>query len=95
MGNIPSGGSEPATFGLAQAVALAVDLQHVDLMGKPMEQCAGEVLGAEHRGPFFERQVQRDDDGAAFIIHNKLNVRLSGSRLESGPPASHPRRLFA
>jgi hypothetical protein len=36
----------------------------MDVMGKPVEQCAGEPLRTEHAGPFVERQV-RGDDGAA------------------------------
>ena len=40
-----------------EAVAVAVHLQDVDVMGDSVEQSTGEPFGAEHLGPFLERQV--------------------------------------
>jgi hypothetical protein len=34
-----------------------VHLQDVDMMSKPVQQCAGEAIGAEDFGPFFERKA--------------------------------------
>jgi hypothetical protein len=36
-------------------------------MGEPVEQRAGEPLGAEHGGPFVERQIAGDQGRAAFM----------------------------
>ena len=49
-----------ASAGL-QAVAVAVHLEDVDVMGEPVEQRAGEPLGTEHAGPFVEREVRGDE----------------------------------
>ena len=39
---------------LLQAEAVAVHLQDVDMMGKPVQKCAGQVFGNEDFGPFLE-----------------------------------------
>ena len=39
---------------LLEAVAIAVHLQDVDVVSKPIQQGAGEPLGAEDLGPFFK-----------------------------------------
>ncbi len=36
-------------------------------MSEPIEQGAGEALGAEHLGPFVERQVAGDHRGPALV----------------------------
>jgi len=41
-------------------LAVAVHLQDVDVVGEPIEQGSGEAFGAEHFGPFLERQVAGD-----------------------------------
>ncbi len=40
-----------------EAVAVAVHLEEVDVMGELVEERAGEALGAEDFGPFVEGQV--------------------------------------
>ena len=36
-------------------------------MGDTVEQCAGEALAGEHRGPFLEGQVRCHDCGAVLV----------------------------
>ncbi len=50
-----------------QAVALAVHLEDVDVVGQPVEQRAGEPFGAEDARPLVERQVAGDQDRAALV----------------------------
>ena len=52
---------------LLEAVAVAVHFQDVDVVGEPVEQSAGQPLGAEDLGPFLEWQVAGDQRGCAFI----------------------------
>ena len=63
-----SGGSA-SFFGLAlfEAIAFAVHLEDVDVVGEPVEERAGEALRAEHLGPLVERQVGGDQDRAALV----------------------------
>jgi hypothetical protein len=42
------------TVALLEAVATAVHLQDVDVVGEPVQQGAGEPLGAEDLSPFIE-----------------------------------------
>jgi hypothetical protein len=39
----------------------------VDVVGEPVEQRAGEALGAEHACPLVEGQVAGDDGRAALV----------------------------
>ena len=52
---------------LLEAEALAVHLQDMDMVCQAIEQGVGEALGAGHLGPFVERQVGGDQDGAALV----------------------------
>jgi hypothetical protein len=36
-------------------------------MGEPVEQCAGEALGAEDLGPFVERQIAGHQNRCALV----------------------------
>ena len=58
------GGALPA---VAEAVAVAVHLQDMDVVGEPVQQRAGEAFRTEHLGPLIERQVGGDQDGAALV----------------------------
>ena len=40
-----------------EAVAVAVELEDVDVMGQPVEPRAGEAFGAEDLGPFVEGEM--------------------------------------
>jgi hypothetical protein len=46
-----------ATLALVEAIALAVHLQDVDMVGESVQEHAGEALGAEHLGPVLEGQI--------------------------------------
>ena len=52
---------------LLQPVRVGVHLQDVDVMGKPVQQGAGEPFGAEDIGPFVEGQVAGDQRRGALI----------------------------
>jgi len=52
---------------LVEPEAFAVHLENVDVVGQPVEDGAGEALGAEDLGPFVEGQVRGGDDGAALV----------------------------
>ena len=41
-----------------EAVAVAVELEDVDVMGQPVEQRAGEAFGPEDLGPFVEGEIR-------------------------------------
>ena len=58
------GGILPAAL---EAVALAVHLDDVDVVGEPVQQRAGEPFGSKHVGPLVEGQIGGDEDGAAFV----------------------------
>ena len=58
------GGVLPAVL---RPVALAIHLQDVDVMGEPVQQRPGEALRSEDLGPFVERQVGGDQDGASLV----------------------------
>ena len=53
---------------MAEAVAAAVRLQYVDVVGEPVQQRAGEALRTEHVGTLVERQVGVDQDGPALAV---------------------------
>ena len=53
-----------ALLALLEAIAVAVHLEDVDVVGEPVEQGARQPLGAEHAGPFVERQIAGDDGGS-------------------------------
>ena len=56
MGSVV-GGWVPFAAALLEAVAVAVHLQDVDVMGEAVEESAGEAFRTEDLGPFFEGQV--------------------------------------
>ena len=58
------GGALPA---VAEAVAGAVHLQDMHMVGEPVQQRAGQSLRAEDLGPFVEGPVGGDQDGAPFV----------------------------
>ena len=51
----------------AEAVAVAVHLQDMDVVGEPVQQRAGEAFRPEDRSPFVEGQVGGDQDGTPLI----------------------------
>ena len=57
---------------LIKAVAVSVHLQDVNVVGKPVQQCASQPFGAEDFGPFLEGQVAgAGRDNSALIEKDK------------------------
>src|SRR5215207_6931952 len=56
-----------ATLALCEPIAVAVHFENVDMMGKTIEQSAGQPLGAKHAGPFVERQIAGHDGRAPLV----------------------------
>ena len=54
-------------FALLEAIAVAVHLQDVDMVGESVQQCAGEPFRAGDLGPLLKRKVGCDQRGVAFI----------------------------
>ena len=50
-----------------EAVAVAVHLQDVDVVGEPVQQRSGEPFRAEDLGPLIEGQIGGDQDGAPLV----------------------------
>jgi hypothetical protein len=48
-----------------QPVALAIQLQNMDMVREAIEQRAGETLAAEDAGPILKWKIRRDDSRAA------------------------------
>ena len=66
---------------MAEAIAVAVHLENVDVVCQPVEKGAGRAFGTEGFGPFVEGQVagdQRSRSKSDFLA-------LSSQRLGSGP----------
>jgi hypothetical protein len=59
-------GRGPFAAAMLEAEAVAVHLQDVDMMGEPVQQCAGETFGAEDLGPLLEGQIAGYQGGSAF-----------------------------
>ena len=65
VGSVSSRGLTPAA--LVEPVAVTVHLEDVDVVGEAIEERAGEALGAEHLGPFVERQIGGDQGRAPLV----------------------------
>ena len=50
-----------------EAVAVAVHLQDVHVVGEPIQQGSGQSLRPEDRGPFVEGEVGGAQDGPALV----------------------------
>ena len=72
---------------LAQSEAFAVHLEDMHVVGQSVEDGAGQALCSEDLGPFVERQVGCDDDGAALVaLRYDLEEQL-GAGLAEGDEA--------
>ena len=58
MSGCRSGCGRAGFLAVFEAIALAVQLHDVDVMGQPIEQRASQPLGAEDLGPFVEGQIR-------------------------------------
>ena len=47
---------------MPEAIAVAVHLDDVNVVSEPVQQSAGQPLGAEHLGPLVEGQVGCRED---------------------------------
>ena len=56
-----------------EAVAVAVHLQDVDVVGEPIQQGSGQSLRPEDRGPFVEGEVGGAQDGPALVALADIN----------------------
>ena len=54
-------GSADRTSRLFQPVALAVQLQNMDMVGETIEQCAGKTLALKDTRPFLEWEIRGDN----------------------------------
>src|ERR1700731_1824666 len=57
----------PPCLRLLEPVALAVQLQNMDMMREAIEKRAGQTLIAEDARPFLEWKIRRDDGRATFV----------------------------
>ena len=65
---------------LSQAIAFAVHLEDVDVVGQPVEERPGQALGAEGFRPFIEGQVARDQRGSALVaLRDQFKEQLGPS----------------
>jgi hypothetical protein len=84
VGRLPAGiGAGSATLALLEAIAVAVHLEDVDVVGEAVEQGPGQPLGGEHAGPLVEGQIAGDDGGAALVaLAEDLEQQLGTARRE-------------
>ena len=70
-----------AALAVFESEAGAVHLEDMNVMGKAIEQRAGQALGGEHAGPFVEGQIAGNDDGAPFVaLTEDLEEQLGAGR---------------
>ena len=69
---------------LVEAITVAVHLQDVNVMGKPVQQSAGEPLGAEDLRPFVERQIARNQNRRPFVALAEGFKKQLGAGLGQG-----------
>ena len=77
---------------MGETVAVAIHLGDVDVVSEPVEQGAGQALGAEHGCPLVEGQVAGDDGGAAFVPLGEHLKQQLGAGLRQRHVADHGRR---
>jgi len=62
---------------VSEAEAVAVHLQDMDVVGQPVEQGAGQALGAEHACPFVEGRL------LVTMVEPRSNLRRNTSNSSS------------
>src|ERR1700730_990562 len=70
----------PPCLRLLEPVALAVQLQNMDMMREAIEKRASETLAAEDAGPFLKGKIRRDDGRAAFVTLAEYFEEKAGLR---------------
>src|ERR1700730_5098169 len=68
---------------LLEPVALAVQLQNMDMMREAIEKRASETLATEDGGPFLEWKIRRDDGRATFVTPAEYFIGSVFARLPS------------
>jgi len=81
-GGLGADGPAAAACRELQAIAVAVHGQDADVVSEPVEQRAGEALGAQDLGPVFERQV--GCDGGRAWPANRPEAKRRCPRLVQG-----------
>jgi hypothetical protein len=66
---------------LLETVAVAVHSQDANVMGEPVQQCAGEAFRAVDFGPLLEGQVRGDEGRSALIALAELLEEQLGAGL--------------
>src|SRR3954454_5019079 len=69
-----------------EAVALAVHLEDVDVVGEPVEERAGQPLRAKDARPLVERQVAGDQDRAPLVAAARSSCMMSSPLLVTSNP---------
>ena len=78
-----------------EAVAVAVHLQDVDVVGQAVQQRAGEAFRAEDLSPLVEGQVGGDQDGAPRVaLPVEPEIPTSRKMLAGGTPARRSGRSW-
>src|ERR1039458_6192123 len=67
VGSSAFGGRGPFAAAVLEAETVAIHLDNVNMMGKPVQQCAGEPFGAKDFGPLFEGKIAGYQRRSAFI----------------------------
>jgi hypothetical protein len=73
----------PPCLRLLEPVALAVQLQNMDMMREAIEKRASETLATEDVGPFLEWKIRRDDGRATFVTPAEYFIGSVLARLPS------------
>lgn len=78
-----TGVSRPFVARLYEAIAVAIHLEDVDVVGDAAQQSAGQALGSQGLRPFVERKVAGDQGGTP--VRRRMLDWLDGDRNVSAP----------
>ena len=67
-----------------EAIAVAVQLEDVDVMGQPVEQRASQPFGAEDLGPFVEGQIRGHERRCLLVAREKISNSSSALVFDNG-----------
>ena len=87
VGSSAFGGRGPFAAAVLEAETVAIHLDNVNMMGKPVQQCAGEPFGAKDFGPLFEGKIAGYQRRSAFIALAKGLEEQLGACLGQGDEA--------
>ena len=75
---------------MPEAVAVAVHLQDMDVVGEPVQQRAGEAFRSEHPGPFVEMNLRMDRATAIITLYPSGGLRNRTSSVLEPAEVSEP-----